>query len=126
MTADRPVVWIGSSREVLQTFPNEVKQVMGFALYQAQMGGKHVSAHPWKGYRGATVLSASEDHRTDTCRTIYTVKFPEAIVVLHAFKKKSSKERQTDKRDVNVVSERLKWADELHEKGAILTYGAKP
>lgn len=123
MTAERSVVWIGSSLEDLRAFPEEVRYVMGCALHDAQLGGKHRSAEPWKGFKGATVLAISEDFDTDTYRTVYTVKFPEAITVLHAFKKKSSKARQTDQRDINRVEDRLRWAEELHEKGILLEYG---
>jgi len=38
--AVRPLIWIGSSREDLKTFPEEVRLVMGYALYLAQTGGE--------------------------------------------------------------------------------------
>ena len=34
------IIWIGSSRKDLKSFPDEVKDLMGYALYQAQRGGK--------------------------------------------------------------------------------------
>ena len=46
---DRDVVFIGSALRDLQAFPDDVRSVMGFAIYQAQQGGKHVSAKPLKG-----------------------------------------------------------------------------
>lgn len=114
---------MGSSLDDLREFPEEVRYVVGGALHDAQLGGKHQAAKPWKGFRGASVLTVSEDFDSDTFRAVYTVKFPEAIVVLHAFKKKSSKARETDQRDVNRVEERLRWAEKLHEKGILLEYG---
>ena len=62
---------------------------MGYALYQAQIGSKHRSAKPLKGFGGAAVLEIVTDHVGDTFRAVYTVKFASAIYVLHAFQKKS-------------------------------------
>jgi hypothetical protein len=39
--------------EDLKTFPDEVQRVMGYALYLAQVGGKHLDAKPLKGFGGA-------------------------------------------------------------------------
>lgn len=125
MSAERPVVWMGSSLHDVRKFPEEVRYVVGCALHDAQRGSKHRAAKPWKGFHGATVLAISEDFDTDTYRTVYTVRFPEAIVVLHAFKKKSSKARETHQRDVDRVEKRLQWAEELQEKGILLEYGEK-
>lgn len=47
---EKPVDWMGSSKKDFLTFPDEVKDEMGFALYQAQVGDKHVSAKPLKGF----------------------------------------------------------------------------
>jgi len=46
----KPLVWIGSKREDLKKFPEAVKDVAGFALYKAQMGGKHPAAKPLKSF----------------------------------------------------------------------------
>ena len=53
MDADKELIWIGSSKEDLSAFPDEVKLVMGFALRVAQKGGKLARAKPLKGYKGA-------------------------------------------------------------------------
>lgn len=71
----KPLFWIASSRDDLRAFPAEVSDVMGFALYEAQLGGKHVDAKPLKGFGGAGVLEIVEDHAGDTYRAVYTVKF---------------------------------------------------
>src|SRR5205807_6135523 len=39
----KPVVWIGSTRADLASFPEDA---MGYALYIAQRGGKHADAKP--------------------------------------------------------------------------------
>ena len=85
---------------------------MGYALYQAQLGLKAVSAKPLQGFGGAGVLEIVEDHQTDTYRAVYTVKFSEFIYVLHAFQKKSKKGSATPKSDIELIKRRLNAAHE--------------
>jgi phage-related protein len=110
----KPVFWIGSSREDLRAFPEEVCQAMGFALWQAQLGRKHRDAKVLKGFGGAGVLEVVEDHHGDTYRAVYTVKFAGAVYVLHAFQKKSKKGIKTPTVETNVIRQRLKAAEEHH------------
>jgi phage-related protein len=84
---------------------------MGFALHQAQLGGKHGSAKPLKGFGGAGVLEIVADHVGDTFRTVYTVKFSTAIYILHAFQKKSSTGIKTSVEDLELIHRRLKIAE---------------
>lgn len=110
----KPIYWIGSSRDDLREFPLEVRQVMGFALFQAQQGGKHANAKPLKGFGGASVLEVVEDDNGSTYRAVYTVKFAGAVYVLHAFQKKSKKGSKTPTHDVQLIRSRLKAAEEHH------------
>lgn len=98
MTTSRPkqLVWVGSSLNDLRAFPEEVRQVMGFALFEAQMGGKHVAAKPLRGFKGAGVLE-------------------DAVYVLHAFEKKSKKGISTPRRNIDLVQDRLKMAQQIHD-----------
>lgn len=112
----KSVVWIGSSRRDLRSFPDEVKDVMGFALYQAQLGLKAVSAKPLRGFGGTGVLEIVEDYRTDTYRAVYTVKFSDFVYVLHAFQKKSKKGIATPKPEVDLIKKRLSAAEEHHQR----------
>jgi len=73
------IIWIGSSRRDLKSFPAEVKDVMGYALYQAQVGRKALSAKPLAGFGGASVLEVIEDFHANTYRAVYTVKFSELV-----------------------------------------------
>jgi phage-related protein len=108
----KSIVWIGSSRRDLKSFPAEVKDVMGYALYQAQVGRKAPSAKPLAGFGGAGILEIVEDHQTDTYRAVYTVKFSELVYVLHAFQKKSKKGIATPKPDIDLIKGRLRTAEE--------------
>ena len=109
------IVWIGSSRTDLSAFPDEVKEEMGYALYQAQIGLKALSAKPLHGFGGAGILEIVEDYRTDTYRAVYTVRFSELIYVLHAFQKKSKKGIATSKNDIDLIRRRLRAAEEHYK-----------
>ncbi len=111
----KPVEWIGSSRDDLREFPEDVQQMMGFALYRAQLGKKHPDAKPLKGFKGASILEIVENYDGDTYRAVYTVKFEEIVYVLHSFQKKSKHGIATPKQDINLIETRLKRAQEHYE-----------
>lgn len=115
----KPLIWIGSSLEDLRTFPEEVRRVVGYALYLAQMGEKHPDAKPLRGFGGAGVLEAIDDFAGDTYRAVYTVRFADAVYVLHAFQKKAKRGIATPKRDMEIIRSRLRRAEEhaANEKG---------
>ena len=106
------IVWIGSSRKDLKSFPDDVKRVIGYALYQAQTGGKALSAKPLSGFGSAGVLEIIQDYQTDAFRAVYTVKFGEFVYVLHAFQKKSKKGVSIPRPDITLIKARLKTAEE--------------
>ena len=111
---EKPAIWVGSSRGDLRDFPNEVRRDIGFALSFAQRGEKHPASKPLKGFKGAGVLEIVEDHRGDTYRAIYTVRFASAVYVLHAFQKKSKSGIETPKHEIDLIKARLKWAEAHH------------
>jgi len=117
-SSPRELVWIGSSLKDLREFPEDVRQVIGFALYTAQSGGKHIAAKPLQGYGGAGVLEVVDDFDGDTYRTVYTVRFTEAVHVLHAFQKKSKHGVGTPRREIEIVNARLELARQLHAQRA--------
>lgn len=88
----KPLYWVGSSKKDLQSLPDDVQDVFGYALHLAQAGGKHSQTKPLKG-------------------------FGDAVYVLHAFQKKSSSGITTPKPDMDKIRERLKAA-ENHARGA--------
>src|SRR5580693_717006 len=49
----KPVEWIGSSRDDIRSFPDEVREVVGEALYRAQQGSEHPAAKALKGFGAA-------------------------------------------------------------------------
>jgi phage-related protein len=51
----RPLFWVGSSRKDLREFPEPVKDVIGHALFVAQLGGRHEDAKLLRGFGGEQV-----------------------------------------------------------------------
>ena len=112
----RPVVWVGSSRRDFGSFPDAVKSEMGYALFVAQNGGLHRRAKPMKGMSGAGVVEIVADHRGDTFRSVYTVRFSNAVYVLHVFQKKSKSGIATPLAEIRLIEQRLKQAVALHKE----------
>jgi len=111
---EKPPFWVGSSQRDLQAFPERVKDDIGTALSVAQFGDKHPSAKPWK-VLGGGIFEVVEDHRGDTYRAVYTVKFESAVYVLHAFQKKSPSGVAAARTDSDLIAKRLRMAREDHE-----------
>ena len=110
----KPVEWISTSLKDMHAVPEDVRRFFGVALFAAQTGGKHDAAKPLKGFAGAGVLEVVEDHDGDTYRAVYTVRFAEAVYVLHIFQKKSKKGIATPQEEISKIRVRLKLAEELH------------
>ncbi len=109
----KPVIWVGSSREDLRRFPDPVQDYLGYTLYLAQLGRKHVSAKVSSGFGSAGVLEVVKDFRGDTFRAIYTLRSAGALYVLHAFQKKSKSGRETPRRDLELIRRRLAEAERI-------------
>ena len=124
--ASRDIIWVSSSLEDLRRFREPVQKVMGFAIFQAQRGGKHLQAKPLKGFGGAGVLEIVDDFDGNAYRTVYTVRFSDAVYVLHAFRKRSKKGIETPKRDMDIVRSRLRMVGESHQAEAVRKKGEDP
>jgi phage-related protein len=111
--APQPLVWIGNTLERVRSFPPAVKDEIGFALYQAQIGNKYVNAKPLKGV-GPGVMEVVSDYRRDTFRAVYMVRMAKRVYVLHAFQKKSKSGISTPKTEIELIKQRLKRALQLH------------
>lgn len=91
-----------------------MKWVTRFIL--AECGGRHRKAKTFKGTGDAGVVEIIEDHRSDTFRTVYTVRFSSGVYVLHAFQKKSKEGIATPKADISLIEQRLREAERLHKE----------
>ncbi len=61
----------------------------------------------------AGVVEVITDFRGDTFRAVYTVRHRDAVYVLHAFQKKSKTGRKTPRRDIELIEQRLREAEQI-------------
>jgi phage-related protein len=98
----KPIQWLGSSRADLKAFPTDARRVAGFQLRLVQLGS---DPNDWKPLR--TVGPGVREIRVHTGlehRVVYVATFAEAVYVLHAFAKKTTK---TTQRDVRIARDRF-------------------
>ena len=113
----RPLIWRGNSKIDYMAFPAAVQREMGYALFLAQAGQRHPTmAKTLKGFGGGTVVEVKENHDGNAYRAVYTVRYADAVYVLHAFQKKSKKGATTPKADMSLIEKRLKDLIEEREK----------
>lgn len=113
----RPVIWVGSSHKDLLEFPDPVQHHVGYALYVAQLGGKHRDTKPLTGFGGAGILEIIKNYDGDTFRAVYTVRYSRNVYVLHCFQKKSRTGRETPHRDMELIKQRLREAEQIAKDG---------
>jgi phage-related protein len=111
----KPLIWIASTRRDLQEFPEGARQDVGYALFQAQLGETNRLAKPLKGFGTASVVEVVADHHGNAFRAVYTVRFAEAVYVLHVFQKKSKRGAATPRHDIDLIRRRLRDATRLRE-----------
>ena len=108
--------YVGGCKRDLSKFPEDVQEIVAFALLEAMDGHKHHDAKPLTGFGGAGVLEVPVSFKGDAYRVVYTVDFPGMVYVLHAFKKKSTRGIETPKKDMVLIRKRLKNAAVLHAR----------
>ena len=102
---------MGTSLRDLRSFPAAVRVDIGHALFAAQEGKIDPAAKPLKGFGGASVLEVVASHHGNAWRAVYTVRFQDAIYVLHVFQKKSTKGIATPAREIELIKRRLAEAE---------------
>ena len=113
---EKPLEWIASSYKDLMLLPTDVRRRFGYALSLAQLGDQDDAAKVLKGFGSAGVLEVIEDDAGGTYRAVYTVRFVEAVFVLHCFQKKSKRGIATPKADMDIIRARLKVAEALAQE----------
>lgn len=99
----RPIAWLGDSLQVVRGWPVATRKRAGEELFRLQLG--HEPLH-WRSMKsvGRGVreirISAGGEHRV-----FYVLRRSEAIVVLHAFEKKT---QRTSTADIALAKLRLK------------------
>ena len=109
----KEIIWLGKTKKDLKAMPSAVVDSIGFALYQAQIGEKADNTKVLKGFHGAGVLEVIESDQAGTYRAVYTLKFGSEIYILHCFQKKSKSGISTPKKDMDIINQRLKEAEEI-------------
>ena len=109
---EKELRWMGSSKRDLLAMPEDVIDVFGFALGEAQLGRKHVNAKPMsKGaLKAKGIFEVVEDDDGNTYRCMYTVKLQDFIYVLHCFQKKSKSGIKTPQADIDLIEARYQAA----------------
>lgn len=101
-------------RNDLLDVPLPARKEFGHALYLAQTGATHQNAKRLHGF-GSGVLEVVENYDGDTFRAVYTLRFAEAVYVLHVFQKKSTRGIETPQKELDTIQIRLQRAQQLHE-----------
>lgn len=112
----RSLLWVASSKRDLKKMPEDVIDDFGHGLLLVQKGYDPKNAKPMSGFGGAKILELVLDHSDGTFRTVYTVKFAEVVVVLHAFQKKSKQGIKTPKQDIDLIRSRLLLAEAMYKE----------
>lgn len=112
----KPLRWVGASRSDVKSFPQPVRSEIGQALYAAQRGETDPASKPLIGFGGRSVLEIVTPYDGNTWRTVYTVRFADAVYVLHAFQKKSKRGSATPKKEIDLIHKRLADAERDHKK----------
>ena len=90
MSDRKPLEWWADAVKVLRECPDEVRKRVGFALDEAQLGGKAGSAKPMNSV-GKGVYAITTNHDTETYRTFYAARFTEAVYCFYVVHKKATK-----------------------------------
>jgi phage-related protein len=100
---DKPLVWLGDSRNCVRSFPVAARQRGGFELREVQKGK---DPSDWKPIaRVGLGVREIRIHTGEEFRVMYVAKFSEAVYVLHAFQKRTE---QTAKHDIEVAKTRFR------------------
>jgi phage-related protein len=99
----RKIIWQGSSKTDLKSFPSTVVAGLGYQLFRVQTG---LDPEDWKPMPsiGAGVREIRVRDATGAFRIIYIATRPQGIYVLHCFQKKSQK---TSQQDIQLARARL-------------------
>ena len=112
----KPLHFVSSSIKDLRALPEEVKDVFGAALLDAQYGEHPEGARPFGEGLPREVMKLIDDYDGNTYRAAYTVALPHAVYVLHVFSKKSKSGISTPGPDKERIRIRLQAAKEHHAK----------
>lgn len=112
----KPLHFVASSIKDLRALPEEIKDVFGAGLLDAQYGEHPDGARPFGEGLPREVMKLVEDYDGNTYRAAYTVALSNAVYVLHVFTKKSKRGIETPRPDKDTIRVRLQAAKEHHKR----------
>lgn len=99
----KPIRFLGNALKCLRDFPEDAKQDAGYQLDKLQRGEQPDDFKPMPSVgKGVEEIRIWDD--AGTYRVIYTARMADAVVVLHAFHKKT---QATAKHDLDIARERF-------------------
>ncbi len=100
MADEKPIQWIGSSYRDLCGFPREARRQAGHSLGLVQHGLMPTDFKPFEEIGPGTyeIRISTEEGGNVQHRVFYVARFPEAVYVLHAFRKTTRETSEQDKR----------------------------
>jgi len=108
---DKPLIWLGNSRDRVRSFPPAARQRSGFELRVIQKGR---DPSDWKPMADVGLgVRELRIHTGDEFRVLYVAKFTEAVYVLHAFEKKT---QRTDRDDIGLEQSRFRALVEMRKR----------
>lgn len=99
----KSVRFLGNSLKCLRDFPEDAKQDAGYQIDKVQRGEQPDDFKPMPSI-GKGVEEIRIWDESGTYRVVYTARIADAVIVLHAFQKKT---QATSKRDIDIAKERF-------------------
>lgn len=99
----KSVRFLGNSLKCLRDFPEEAKHDAGYQIDKVQRGERPDDFKPMPSI-GKGVEEIRIWDESGTYRVVYTARIANAVIVLHAFQKKT---QATSKRDIDIAKERF-------------------
>lgn len=105
----KQISFLGDSLARLRDFPDDARSEAGHQLNQVQIGNDPDDWKPMKTI-GPGVREIRIREQSGAFRVIYLATLPEAVLVLHAFQKKT---QTTPQKDIELAAKRLRaWRKE--------------
>jgi len=112
--SEKPLIWLGDSRDTIRASPDDVRQRAGFQLWRVQRG---LEPNDWKPIPSVGLgVQEIRIHTGTEHRVLYVARFSEAVYVLHVFEKRT---RRTPQDDLDLARQRLRllMKQRAHRKG---------
>jgi phage-related protein len=99
----KSVRFLGNSLKALRDFPEDARQDAGYQIDKVQRGEQPDDFKPMPSI-GKGVEEIRIWNESGTYRVVYTARLIDAVIVLHAFQKKT---QTASKRDIDLAKERF-------------------